>query len=518
MTQAQAAAPDAGETKEPISRRAILAKTLEATRSVTVDPESAGEIRRLITQSLFAQVPAYFAVEAVAATLVAGIHLYFRPSSFAMAWLVLSFATIIVRWVHVRRYFEKSRGRDDAARWARVFACGALLSGSIWGVGSLLFFSPDDPFLLIVQIFAVTGLSAIALTGYSAHALSFYCFILPAMIPFGLRLMMEGAVAPKFVAVLLSIWMAVFVYLCHLLSSRYFERTLFLTQAELGAATRRAADLADRANQAKTRFLANVSHEFRTPLNAIIGFSEMLHAGVLGELGHPRYSEYANDIHRSGVHLKQLVDDVLDVSRIEMGRMELSEELVPIGPLLRECERTMRVQFDKANIRLLVAFGADLPAIYGDPLRLRQVVLNLMTNALKFTAANGEVSLTAGLAENGDLMIHVSDTGIGMKTEDIPRAMLPFVQIANPPNKGDYGIGIGLHLVRVLVEAHDGTLMIHSEPGRGTIVTIRFPDRRLVPAHHAGPARSFVATAPQRLGRAPVGGSEIVLARKLADA
>jgi signal transduction histidine kinase len=268
--------------------------------------------------------------------------------------------------------------------------------------------------------------------------------------------------------------------LCQLINNRYFERTLFLAQSNLSSATGKALELADQANRAKTRFLANVSHELRTPLNAIIGFSDMIRGGYLGDRNGPKCAEYIEAINQSGLHLKQLVDDVLDVSRIEMGRLELHETRVDLRALLQECERTMRIQFDRANVRLSVAMARDLPGVSGDPLRLKQVVLNLMTNALKFTSAQGEVWVTAGTSESGELLVHVSDTGIGMKKEDIPRAMLPFVQISEPPSHGDHGIGIGLYLVRVLVEAHEGSLLINSELGRGTVVTAKLPAKRLV--------------------------------------
>ncbi len=496
MTFADNQKTDDREDKDPISRRAVIGKTIEATSSVKVDANTAVEVRALITRSLFSQAPAYLAIEAAAAALATGIYLYLAVGAKVIAWLVLCLAALIVRWIHVLRYFARPRDADDSARWARVFALGALLSGSLWGIGNVLAFAPDNPSLLIVQIFMVTGLSAMALTGYSAHAASFYCFILPALVPFAVGLIVEGTPVHGFVAVLLSIWTGVFVYLCHLLSSRYFERTLFLAQSDFTAATKRAVDSADQANKAKTRFLANVSHEFRTPLNAIIGFSEAVRSGLFGNRDHPKYAEYIDGIHQSGLHLKQLVDDLLDVSRIEMGKMELKECFVDVGAVLRECERTMRIQFDRAKVQLALAYPSGLPALYADPVRLKQVVLNLMTNALKFSPVGGEVWVTTGTDDTGDLMLHISDTGIGMKKEDIPRALMPFVQLAEPPRSGDHGVGIGLHLVKVLVEAHEGRLMIHSETGRGTVVTARFPRKRLALRSGDAPPPPLKAAAP----------------------
>lgn len=504
----------ANSDKEPISRRALLAKTIEATSSVKVDASTAEDVRGLITHSLFAQAPAYLAIEAIAAILTGTIYFYLGADPKTLSWVVLNLAAIVVRWVHVLRYFSQERRGKEAARWARVFALGALLSGVLWGIGCLLSFSPNNASLLIAQIFVVTGLGALGLTGYSVHAASFYCIILPALVPFGFRLMLEGTAIHTFVAVLLSIWTGLFMYLCQLINKRYFERTLFLAHSNLSSATGKALELADQANRAKTRFLANVSHELRTPLNAIIGFSDMIRGGYLGDRNGPKCSEYIEAINQSGVHLKQLVDDVLDVSRIEMGRLALHETRVDLGELLRTCEQTMRIQFERAHLNLSVAMARDLPGVYGDPLRLKQVVLNLMTNALKFTAAHGEVWVTAGTSKDGELVIHVSDTGVGMKKEDIPQALLPFVQLSEPPSRGDHGIGIGLYLVRVLVEAHEGSLMVHSEPGRGTVVSAIFPSKRLVrvgpivappsPPHQAGarPAPALANDIEQRTIRA----------------
>jgi signal transduction histidine kinase len=179
-----------------------------------------------------------------------------------------------------------------------------------------------------------------------------------------------------------------------------------------------------------------------------------------------------------------------------MGRMKINIEEVPVAELIHECASTTRTQFEHARILFTVACAKELPPILGDGLRLRQIVLNLLTNAIKFTPPGGSVSLTAGLAAGGDLAIHVSDTGVGMKQEDIPRALLPFVQLADSPFQGDHGLGIGLHLVRVLTEAHEGSVVINSEPGRGTIVSIRLPKQRQVaPPQPDTPAPSSASLA-----------------------
>ena len=231
------------------------------------------------------------------------------------------------------------------------------------------------------------------------------------------------------------------------------------------------------ASKAKSDFLARMSHELRTPLNAIIGFSEILRDAVIGPLD-ARYRDYAGDIHSAGEHLQNIINDILDISKIEGGAFELREETVSIEEIVEACRRIVTAMADRAGVTLTINLPSYLPYIRADHLRLRQVLLNLLSNAVKFTPAGGRVSLTAAIEAEG-AVITVEDTGIGMKTEDIAVALEPFRQIEDAQNRRFQGTGLGLPLAKALVELHGGSLDIRSMPAAGTVVRVCLPLERV---------------------------------------
>ena len=262
------------------------------------------------------------------------------------------------------------------------------------------------------------------------------------------------------------------------LERRVDERTKELRQEV--AVRRRAQELADQASRAKTDFLANVSHEFRTPLNGIIGFSEILSAEVFGPLGAPRYREYADDIIRSGRHLLALINDVLDVSRIEAGAMALHEEPVNLSRAVEECVAMVEQRAEAKEIALVKDVQDGLPAMMADVTRIKQILLNLVTNAVKFTEQGGHVRVEAIWSADAGHALVVTDTGIGIDPKDIPKVLMPFGQAHRAFTRAHEGFGLGLSLVHSLTEEHGGTLEIDSAPGKGTAVTVRFPKERTV--------------------------------------
>jgi signal transduction histidine kinase len=240
---------------------------------------------------------------------------------------------------------------------------------------------------------------------------------------------------------------------------------------------RRAKDEAELASRSKTEFLANMSHELRTPLNAIIGFSDILMGQIFGPLGDQRYGDYARDIRDSGLHLLTLINDVLDVSKVEFGKVELIEEAVDIAAIAASCARLMRDRADTAGIRLVQDLASDLPLLQGDSRRLKQILLNLLSNAVKFTPSGGRVAIRAAAGADG-FRLTIEDTGIGIAKQDLEKAMRPFGQIDSRLARKYQGTGLGLPLARSMAELHGGRLEIDSTPGRGTVATLWLPARR----------------------------------------
>jgi two-component system cell cycle sensor histidine kinase PleC len=242
----------------------------------------------------------------------------------------------------------------------------------------------------------------------------------------------------------------------------------------------RALKAETRANAAKSDFLALMSHELRTPLNAIIGFSEVLGTEMLGPLGNPRYREYANDVHGAGRHLLALINDILDLSKAAAGKFELScEEIMP-ADVIMECLKLTRGKAHEGGLRMTHDLSPGLPNLFVDRLRFKQVLLNLCSNAIKFTPPGGSVHVTAGYGEDGRFTLAVRDTGIGMAPEQIPMALEPFRQIASPFARHAEGTGLGLALVKSLVECHDGKLEIETALKKGTTVRLTLPPQRAI--------------------------------------
>jgi two-component system, cell cycle sensor histidine kinase PleC len=260
----------------------------------------------------------------------------------------------------------------------------------------------------------------------------------------------------------------------------------YRAEAELIA----AKQASDAANRAKTQFLANMSHELRTPLNAIIGFAEALETGIFGRMT-GKQTEYVGDIRRSGQHLLSLINDILDTTKVESGKYALHEEVVDVRDVVEQSLRSVASQVAEKSIDLAATAPADLPSLYADERALRQILLNLLSNAVKFTPANGRVTVMVDASER-NLRIRVIDTGIGIPQEELMLVLEPFHQVDNSHTRRYAGTGLGLPLVKSLVEMQEGRFLLTSTVGRGTTATILFPAARLRRVQTEAPPSSRV--------------------------
>ena len=246
------------------------------------------------------------------------------------------------------------------------------------------------------------------------------------------------------------------------------------------AALRQAKEEADGANRSKSQFLATMSHELRTPLNAIIGFTEIMQGEVMGPIGNAQYKSYITDIHVSGAHLLQLINDILDLTKAEVGMLELNEEIIDIEDVIRSVVRISRASLEKAELAVKIDLPSGLPLLRADERKVRQVLFNLIGNAVKFTPAGGVIDIRSHFDRQAGMLVTVADSGIGIAQENLQRVLEPFVQIDNSLSRKHPGTGLGLPAVKAIMEVHGGVLELRSAVGTGTEATVIFPPERAV--------------------------------------
>ncbi len=356
------------------------------------------------------------------------------------------------------------------------------LIGLCWGAVAWLFWregnAANNAFVMLIMAMA---LWAMALTRCAVRTV-FLTGIAALTAPLALRFASSsGTAAHIFLGILpLWIWYMVFSgmgarrHVDTMLAARFAHEDL---GKELAAARDEAVQKrveAESANRSKTAFLANMSHELRTPLNAIIGFSEIISSQALGP-DNPRYPEYAGDIHISGTHLLTLINEILDVAKIEAGKMEIDPRPLDAAAILANIERVMAIRAGEKRLTLRFNVADNTPQLVADERALRQILLNLLSNAVKFTPQGGSIDVSCRPGRDGGVLISVKDSGPGIPADKLGQLFEPFTQVDNRFERNQGGTGLGLALVRGLARLHGGQAWIESEPGAGTEVFVYFP-------------------------------------------
>jgi two-component system, cell cycle sensor histidine kinase PleC len=279
------------------------------------------------------------------------------------------------------------------------------------------------------------------------------------------------------------------------LESRAEKDALFIELDEAKANSDQARLKAEEANLAKSRFLATMSHELRTPLNAILGFSEVMKNEVFGEHTSPMYKEYSNDVHSSGQHLLNLINEILNLSRIEAGRYELTEEAISIAYIVEECAHMLNLRAKAKGQTLREIVEKGLPRLWADERAVRQIVLNILSNAIKFTPQGGDIVIKAGWTASGGQYVSVRDSGPGIPEDEIPTVLSSFGRGSLAIKTAEQGSGLGLPIVKGLVDLHGGHFILKSKVRQGTEVIVTFPASRVMDA---------LAPVPQQTPISPV--------------
>lgn len=416
-------------------------------------------------------------------------------------WLLIVMTSTALMGVTARLFLQLAAEDVILKTWRRRFVLISTLQGMSWSLIVMVLLTAEHASARVFVLFVLLIVAAVTATLSSAIPMAVYAAMFPlACAMFGL--MMPGQGIDAFTIALMGVSALVyFVFLTNQLHGsavahlefRAQKDALFLEIEEAKANSDQARRKAEEANLAKSRFLATMSHELRTPLNAILGFSEVMKNELFGPHAAPAYREYAADIHGSGQHLLNLINEILDLSRIEAGRYELNEEAVSIAYIIEESRHMLglRAKAKAQTVREVVE--PNLPRLWADERAVRQIVLNLLSNAIKFTPPGGDIEIKAGWTASGGQYVSVKDTGPGIPEEEIPTVLASFGRGSLAIKTAEQGSGLGLPIVKGLVDLHGGTFQLNSTLRLGTEVIVTFPSERVIDALPAVPEGSKAA-------------------------
>ena len=508
MERGRGSEPDRGH-----QRRRLASRISEAREKLTT-PGAGRDAFDLQLTRIFARSRRGAGVaQALLAVATAGMLTLWVPRPLVIAWLLLAVLGNVLVAGAARVFLKRVDGNAGPATWKRVLVAAEAVQGTVWATSAALVVMAHDAtaqtavLFVLLLVGAMTAMSAAAVPG------AVYAGLSPMVLAIAAFAWPEGGHQLLPVLAMAAVAQIYFVVLARRLHATTLATLSFqaekdeliveLEQSKLNSdeARRRAEE----ASLAKSRFLATMSHELRTPLNAILGFSEVMKGELFGQHSVAVYRDYSADIHSSGQHLLMLINEILDLSRVEAGRYDLREEPVSLALIVEDCRHLLSLRATKREITIVEKVEASLPPIWADERAMRQVVLNLLSNAIKFTPQGGTVTLKAGWTAQGGQYVAIRDTGPGIPEAEIPIVMSSFGRGTLAQKNAEEGSGLGLPIVKGLVELHGGTFTLKSRVREGTEVLVILPASRIIEAipqiNPDAPAQP--AQKPQRGGQRP---------------
>ena len=419
---------------------------------------------------------------------LAAIALTWIGASAIAAWSAFVVCAVALIYTLPIAFLDSIDGEQRARAWRRKFVLATAFCGSAWAYLVLALLQSDErnaqAFAVLVMLLVSTVMSLLAAAIPAAFVAGMLPMIVGVVVLYASRV--QGSALPAAaLAVGVIGYFLVVVQRLHAASARAvsFQAEKDALIAELEQArlnSDEARRRAESASLAKSRFLATMSHELRTPLNAILGFSEVMKGELFGPHSVPVYKEYSNDIHASGQHLLMLINEILDLTRVEAGRYELKEEPVSLPGVVEGCCRLLEMRARSRNLALAQTLEAELPPLRADERAVRQATLNLLTNAIKFTPSGGSIVIKVGWTRNGGQYVSIRDDGPGIPPEEIPTVLSSFGRGSLAHKNAEEGTGLGLPIGKGLIELHGGQFRLTSKVGEGTEAVIIFPPERVV--------------------------------------
>jgi two-component system cell cycle sensor histidine kinase PleC len=408
-----------------------------------------------------------------------------------LVWLAVTFGAIALTIVLSRRLLRLDESGLSLQRWRRILIAGEFVHGTAWAPMLLLLVGSHAPTAHGFALFVTLMVAAVSTMLAATVRLAVHAGIVPLTVTLLAALADPLQRVDTLLLALMSVSAQVFfLFLAARLHSsavtslqaRAEKDALFAELEQAKANSDEARRRAEEANLAKSRFLATMSHELRTPLNAILGFSEVMKNEVFGPHAAPSYKDYSSDIHASGQHLLTLINEILDLSRIEAGRYELNEEALRLSHVVEDARHMLNLRARAKNQTVREVIDDALPRLWADERAVRQIVLNILSNAIKFTPQGGEITIKVGWTASGGQYVSVRDNGPGIPEDEIPVVMSSFGRGSWALKTAEQGSGLGLPIVKGLVDLHGGSFQLRSKPREGTEAIVTFPASRVMDA------------------------------------